>query len=125
MDRSEGLLDSRALEEKTRWQRWRRHLSQDVDESWADLILLVLGFVAGIVDSAVFNVWSCFVSMQTGKLSVLEGTAVGYVSSNMGVLPRQHGICWSRHLAPTAEPAVSMGEVWNGDSELLCGELCV
>jgi hypothetical protein len=69
MNGTEALLDSRALEEKSRWKRWQRYLRQDVDEAWADTILLVLCLIAGIVDSAVFNVWSCFVSMQTGDNS--------------------------------------------------------
>lgn len=52
---------------RSRLSRWKDHLSADVDESWADLILIVACFISGLVDSAVFNVWSCFVSMQTGK----------------------------------------------------------
>ncbi len=52
---------------KSRMSSWKDHLSADVDESWADLILLVTCFISGLVDSAVFNVWSCFVSMQTGQ----------------------------------------------------------
>ncbi|KIW49271.1 hypothetical protein PV05_10965 [Exophiala xenobiotica] len=52
---------------KSRMSSWKDHLSADVDESWADLILLVTCFISGLVDSAVFNVWSCFVSMQTGN----------------------------------------------------------
>ncbi|KAK6382642.1 hypothetical protein LTS17_003311 [Exophiala oligosperma] len=52
---------------KSRLSRWKDHLSVDVDESWADLILIVACFISGLVDSAVFNVWSCFVSMQTGN----------------------------------------------------------
>ena len=50
----------------SRLSNWRRALAQDVDEAWSDIILLVTCFIAGLVDSAVFNVWSCFVSMQTG-----------------------------------------------------------
>ena len=52
---------------KSRISSWREHLAQDVEEAWSDTLLLVMCFVAGLVDSAVFNVWSCFVSMQTGK----------------------------------------------------------
>jgi hypothetical protein len=52
---------------KSRLSTLKKHLSTDVDESWADLILLVTCFISGLVDSAVFNVWSCFVSMQTGQ----------------------------------------------------------
>ncbi|KAJ9608241.1 hypothetical protein H2200_007229 [Cladophialophora chaetospira] len=47
--------------------RWRQYMAEDANKEWADLILLVTCFISGIVDSAVFNVWSCFVSMQTGN----------------------------------------------------------
>lgn len=46
--------------------RFRRHFMQDVDTSWGDAVLLASCFVSGLVDSGVFNKWSCFVSMQTG-----------------------------------------------------------
>ena len=56
-------LDSK----KSRITRFRQHMSQDVHEDWADIVLIILSFISGMVDSAVFNTWSCFVSMQTGK----------------------------------------------------------
>ena len=56
---------------KSRFTRFRKHMAQDVHEDWADIILIVLSFISGMVDSAVFNTWSCFVSMQTGKSSRL------------------------------------------------------
>lgn len=49
--------------------RFRRHFMQDVDTSWGDAVLLASCFVSGLVDSGVFNKWSCFVSMQTGAFS--------------------------------------------------------
>ena len=58
----------------SRLSTWRRYLAQDLDESWSDVILLVTCFISGLVDSAVFNTWSCFVSMQTGAAS-LRSTA--------------------------------------------------
>ena len=45
----------------------REHFQAEVTESWGDLILILSCFVTGLLDSAVFNVWSCFVSMQTGQ----------------------------------------------------------
>lgn len=50
---------------------WAEYLKQDVDKSWTDAILLVTCFITGLTDSAVFNVWSCFVGMQTGKTSLV------------------------------------------------------
>lgn len=44
-------------------QRW----TVDIDTRWGDLLLLVCFFVAGLVDSAAFNMYGCFVSMQTGE----------------------------------------------------------
>jgi hypothetical protein len=56
-----------AMSQKSRASRLRSYMSQDVHEDWADVILIVLSFISGMVDSAVFNTWSCFVSMQTGN----------------------------------------------------------
>ncbi|KAK2731556.1 hypothetical protein FQN55_004658 [Onygenales sp. PD_40] len=49
-----------------RLKRLTTYLSRDVEKPHADLILIVTCFISGLVDSAVFNIWSCFVSMQTG-----------------------------------------------------------
>ncbi|KAI5269474.1 hypothetical protein E4T47_07073 [Aureobasidium subglaciale] len=45
----------------------REHFDAEVTESWADMVLIGSSFITGLLDSAVFNVWSCFVSMQTGN----------------------------------------------------------
>ena len=59
-------MDDSLNGKQSRPARYMKHLAQDVDKSWADLVLIVACFISGLVDSAVFNVWSCFVSMQTG-----------------------------------------------------------
>jgi uncharacterized membrane protein YoaK (UPF0700 family) len=48
--------------------RWRRHLTADVSQDRADLILLFCYLITGLLDSASISVWGSFVSMQTGKL---------------------------------------------------------
>jgi len=55
------------FKKRGRIARWRQYMAEDANKEWADVILIVTCFISGIVDSAVFNVWSCFVSMQTGK----------------------------------------------------------
>lgn len=55
-----------------RTTRFRRYMAQDVHEDWADVILIILSFISGMVDSAVFNTWSCFVSMQTGEWPISQ-----------------------------------------------------
>ena len=62
MDDSLGTFKRRS-----RMAQWRQYMGQDANKEWADLILIITCFITGIVDSAVFNVWSCFVSMQTGE----------------------------------------------------------
>lgn len=47
--------------------RFKSHLDEEITESWGDLVLILSCFVTGLLDSAIFNVWSCFVSMQTGE----------------------------------------------------------
>lgn len=45
---------------------WKAYLQEEVTAVWGDAVLIVGCFATGLLDSAVFNVWSCFVSMQTG-----------------------------------------------------------
>lgn len=45
-----------------------RRLNAQVDTKWGDLILLGCFYCSGLVDSMAFNMYGCFVSMQTGKL---------------------------------------------------------
>jgi hypothetical protein len=41
----------------------------ELDPRRADVILIVCGFVSGLVDGLSFNAWGSFSSMQTGMLS--------------------------------------------------------
>ncbi|KAH7088361.1 hypothetical protein FB567DRAFT_337550 [Paraphoma chrysanthemicola] len=45
----------------------RRHFNAQVDTKWADVILLGCFYCSGLIDSMAFNMYGCFVSMQTGN----------------------------------------------------------
>lgn len=45
----------------------RRRLNAQIDTKWADLILLACFYCSGLIDSMAFNMYGCFVSMQTGE----------------------------------------------------------
>ncbi|CAF3451887.1 hypothetical protein SNK03_002785 [Fusarium graminearum] len=68
-----------------------RRFTSDIDTRWGDLLLLVCFFIAGLVDSAAFNMYGCFVSMQTGN-TIFVGLGVSHQPEN---LP---GKAWSRCL---------------------------
>ncbi|KAJ4003590.1 hypothetical protein NW752_011014 [Fusarium irregulare] len=63
----------------------------DIKTKWSDLLLLLCFFVAGLVDSAAFNMYGCFVSMQTGN-TIFVGLGVSHQPEN---LPSK---AWSRCL---------------------------
>lgn len=44
----------------------RRRLTAQIDTKWADLVLLSCFYCSGLIDSMAFNMYGCFVSMQTG-----------------------------------------------------------
>ena len=71
----------------------------DVNTKWSDLLLLLCFFVAGLVDSAAFNMYGCFVSMQTGQSSLIPST-----NSPLTTSSRKHHLCRSRRKPPTREP---------------------
>lgn len=52
---------------QTLFARTKAHLNATVTTSWADLILLICFFTAGLVDSGAYNAYSVFTSMQTGN----------------------------------------------------------
>ena len=59
-------IEDPAAEQQSRKTIVKDYLREEVTESWGDGILILSCFVTGLLDSAIFNVWSCFVSMQTG-----------------------------------------------------------
>lgn len=56
--------------EESFWQRLRLRMKADIDLQRTHLVLIGLFFITGLVDSAAYNIWSCFVSMQTGVYTV-------------------------------------------------------
>jgi uncharacterized membrane protein YoaK (UPF0700 family) len=47
--------------------RLRQHLLRPISPTFASLPLLLCCFISGLADSAAYNAWSAFVSMQTGN----------------------------------------------------------
>ena len=48
-------------------KRLELRMRSEVEPQRTHLILIGLFFITGLIDSAAYNIWSCFVSMQTGK----------------------------------------------------------
>ena len=49
-----------------RLAKLKENLGADLSPQKTHLILILLFFVTGLVDSAAYNIFTCFVSMQTG-----------------------------------------------------------
>ncbi|KAL3464306.1 hypothetical protein BJX64DRAFT_94711 [Aspergillus heterothallicus] len=55
-------------DEPTTWQSSiSRHMTCSLDPRYADIFLVMCGFVSGLVDGLSFNAWGSFSSMQTGN----------------------------------------------------------
>jgi uncharacterized membrane protein YoaK (UPF0700 family) len=48
-------------------KRIRTHMTQDIDRSHTDIVLLASYTVTGLLDSSSISIWGSFVSMQTGN----------------------------------------------------------
>ncbi|KAH8426665.1 YoaK family protein [Aspergillus melleus] len=44
-----------------------RHFRTEIDTKHTDVILIICGFVSGLIDGLSFNAWGSFASMQTGN----------------------------------------------------------
>jgi hypothetical protein len=47
-----------------------RHFRANIDTKHTDIVLIICGFVGGLVDGLSFNAWGSFSSMQTGNLNL-------------------------------------------------------
>lgn len=65
LSEEEPLLSSGT--HKSRRSRLTQYLNQEIDRSWADLILLFCYIITGLLDSSAIFIWGSFVSMQTGN----------------------------------------------------------
>lgn len=59
-------LESSPPRDKHRESTLSRQWRQNLDPTHADLVCLLLCFLTGLCDSSAYNVWSCFLGMQTG-----------------------------------------------------------
>ncbi|KMU77906.1 hypothetical protein CISG_06749 [Coccidioides immitis RMSCC 3703] len=51
--------------------RAARYFQEQVDTERSDLLLIACSFISGVIDSAAFNAWGSFASMQTGNVVFL------------------------------------------------------
>lgn len=47
-------------------QSMSRYFQAGINTEWTDMLLIICGFVSGLVDGLSFNAWGSFSSMQTG-----------------------------------------------------------
>lgn len=47
-------------------QSMSRYFQAGISTEWTDVLLIICGFVSGLVDGLSFNAWGSFSSMQTG-----------------------------------------------------------
>ncbi|PYH93452.1 DUF1275 domain protein [Aspergillus ellipticus CBS 707.79] len=76
--------------ETTPYSRFIRYFRAEIDITYADLVLIVCGFVSGLVDGLSFNAWGSFSSMQTGNTVFI---ALGASSQ-----PRYPAYLWAKSL---------------------------
>ncbi|KAB8071709.1 hypothetical protein BDV29DRAFT_197192 [Aspergillus leporis] len=58
---------SGTVEETTLRSTLSRHFRTKIDTTHTDIVLIICGFVSGLVDGLSFNAWGSFASMQTGN----------------------------------------------------------
>lgn len=50
-------------------ERIRRYWLSDIDRNWTDILLIVCGYISGLVEGLSLNYWGSFSNMQTGMPS--------------------------------------------------------
>jgi hypothetical protein len=62
-----SLSSNQIAESSTVGSVFSRHFRANIDTKHTDMVLIVCGFVGGLVDGLSFNAWGSFSSMQTGQ----------------------------------------------------------
>ncbi|GAM35316.1 DUF1275 domain protein [Talaromyces pinophilus] len=76
-----------------------RYLASDINTKGADIVLIICGFVSGLVDGVSFTAWGSFASMQTGN-SV-------FIALGVSGQPKYPAYLWAKSLISVATFIVS------------------
>lgn len=87
--------------------RMSRYFSAEVDTAWTDVLLIICGFVSGLVDGLSFNAWGSFSSMQTGILPYSPCMDMRMVL----MITRKLRLHSPRRLRPTRQPGLPLGQI--------------
>ena len=102
------MSDRQSLDGREDKKSWAAFFKEEVSADWGDLVLIVGCFATGLLDAAIFNVWQCFVSMQTGKLLRVWIKIVRSVPGP-GLKAKVQAIQYTSVLAFPASPTPSTG----------------
>lgn len=67
-DEESALLSGKPNEQSIA-QRFQKHMTENVSNSWGDIALLGSYIITGLLDSCSVFIWGSFLSMQTGESS--------------------------------------------------------
>ena len=87
-------------------QSMSRYFQARINTEWTDVLLIICGFVSGLVDGLSFNAWGSFSSMQTGMCFIFQDR-----SNMILTISRQLRLHSPRRLGPTRLPSLSLGQI--------------
>ena len=68
-DETAGLLGHKPEPQRI-GKRFRKHMTENVSNVWADIALLGCYIITGLLDSCSVFIWGSFLSMQTGMVTL-------------------------------------------------------
>lgn len=102
----ETLSQKQGTLAKIRDKDLARYLASDVNTKRADIVLIVCGFVSGLVDGVSFTAWGSFASMQTGELACIL-----YLAFSLNGPERKLGLYRPRRIWSTGIPSLPLGQI--------------
>ncbi|GMF68335.1 unnamed protein product [Aspergillus oryzae] len=69
-----------------------RHFRTNIDTTHTDIVLIICGFVSGLVDGLSFNAWGSFASMQTGMPLLHPRTRTSSAQATANQLPAGNSV---------------------------------
>lgn len=102
----ETLSQKQGTLAKIRDKNLVHYFASDINTKRADIVLIICGFVSGLVDGVSFTAWGSFASMQTGQF-----TLHSIHRSSLNGCDRKLGLHRPRRLWSTRIPSLPLGQI--------------
>lgn len=106
-----SIADQPEDDENSFKARSRRYWLSDIDRDWTDILLIICGYISGLVEGLSFNYWGSFSNMQTGIFPTTSAPSkLSETRAKTNVSNRKYNSACPWRIRQTRQPGLFMGK---------------